>query len=329
MTDLLKRLRSVIARTRWVILLLVPSIPSSAPLLVQGWAAGHEPETGIAVLFPPRAIDGSWEPIDSVRVFRGDDLFDFIDGGAPIFLEYGFRQAAIRRYALRSGSSLVCEAYEMEGPASAFGIFTSQNTGMDRGRGVGDGAVFSEYYVSFWKGRYFILVSGEEESEETQDAMMRMARSMEERVEGRGALPALVRDLPVDGLGCDDLVYIRGDLGLANTFVYGFDDMLGVEEGITLKCPGASLAVLSYTNEVTAADRFNRCREWIKSGARFAELEGDDRLLLLVTPRSSSVRIEPFRRFLLLAEGDEREELESLLQKVKLLLIENRRGETK
>jgi len=328
MVHLLKRIYTRVFRTRGAILVLAAGTLASVTPIEQV-RPGSDSEMDIAALFPSGSPGAAWQPADSVRVFRGEELFEFINGGAPIFLEYGFRQAAMRRYALQSGLSLICEVYEMEGPASAYGIFTFQTVDMHRGSALGDGAVLAEYYVTFWKGRYLITITGDEESAETRDAIMRLALAVEARVEQRGAPPELVRSLPADSLGCEAAVYIRGSLGLYNNFVFDAEDIFGVEEGIVAQCPGARLVVLRYDDDAAALDRFNRGRGRLEGGSRFTELRGEERLLLLRGTGSSSIRIEPFRRYLLLAKGDDSEELGLFLLKVKNLLPDELRGPTK
>ncbi|MCK5571145.1 MAG: hypothetical protein KAJ12_00220, partial [Bacteroidetes bacterium] len=171
-----KRMLEMCAWTHSLFIVLGAStVLSSAAISQEG---GDVPRTAeIASLFPEAGSEEPWQVADSVRVFSDEELFDFINGGAPIFLEYGFRRAAIRRYVLRTGSSVSTEIYEMESPAAAYGIFSFQSVGVQRGSGPGDGGVVGSYYVSFWKERYLVTVTGEDETAETREILLQLAHS--------------------------------------------------------------------------------------------------------------------------------------------------------
>ena len=49
--------------------------------------------------FMPEAVRGWVRTDDGDRVHTPDDLFEYIDGSAELFLSYGFRRLAGRTYA--------------------------------------------------------------------------------------------------------------------------------------------------------------------------------------------------------------------------------------
>ncbi|RPI04869.1 MAG: hypothetical protein EHM64_08550, partial [Ignavibacteriae bacterium] len=67
---------------------------------------------------------GGWTRSDPVTIYSGTDLFKLIDGGADIFLEYGFKKVVVQRYSDRNENSIDIEIYEMEDSSSAYGIFS-------------------------------------------------------------------------------------------------------------------------------------------------------------------------------------------------------------
>jgi hypothetical protein len=76
---------------------------------------------------PPPAIPEpgfapGWTKAGPLRTFTGQDLFNQIDGGAELFLEFGFVKLRLQAYA-RGKAELTLNAYEMESAASALGIY--------------------------------------------------------------------------------------------------------------------------------------------------------------------------------------------------------------
>src|SRR4030066_305738 len=53
---------------------------------------------------------------------RGGNLFDYIDGGAEIFLEFGFDRLLVQDYR-KEDSEIGLELFQMESPESALGIY--------------------------------------------------------------------------------------------------------------------------------------------------------------------------------------------------------------
>ena len=49
-------------------------------------------------LLPQAGDAGSWKPEDEPQHVEGEDLFLLINGGAEIYHEYGFTQAAVQSY---------------------------------------------------------------------------------------------------------------------------------------------------------------------------------------------------------------------------------------
>jgi hypothetical protein len=278
----------------------------------------------IASLFPDPGSEELYRVADSVRVYSDQELFDFINGGAPIFLEYGFRRAAIQRYALSTGSSVSAEIYEMGSSAAAYGIFSFQSVGVERGSGPGDGGVVGSYYVSFWKERYLVTVTGEDETAETREILMDLARSIEQKIAGRGTVPELARLLDSGNLGCLEHVYIRGNMGLYGNFVFDTEDIFGVQEGVVLRCPDSKLVVLRYDSERTAAEWFRNGRDQIRKSSQFSVLSGGGGVLVLEGPGNTSIRIQQFQNNLLIVRGSDSEHMTSLLERAETLLVKER-----
>jgi hypothetical protein len=76
--------------------------------------------------------DGSvpgWTRDGEPQEFVGEDLYTYIDGGAEIYQEYGFRRVVVQDYESRAGKSVSLEIFEMADPAAAYGIFTFKRSG--------------------------------------------------------------------------------------------------------------------------------------------------------------------------------------------------------
>jgi hypothetical protein len=62
--------------------------------------------------------------VKQTQHYEGASLTGYINGGAELYREYGFRTLTVQEVAFRGGEELTIESYRMTDPAAAFGIFS-------------------------------------------------------------------------------------------------------------------------------------------------------------------------------------------------------------
>jgi len=93
---------------------------------------------GGSLLLPPSAAPGA-EPLPAARLipassdsvqhagdpalYRGDELYNYIDGGAPQYIEYGFAEVASQEILFRE-RTYIFDVYRMADDLAAFGIYS-------------------------------------------------------------------------------------------------------------------------------------------------------------------------------------------------------------
>ena len=90
---------------------------------------------------PPvmRAVDGieGWKRTGPPDRYTEDGLYGYIDGGAEIVLEYGFRELSVFRFKPAadpaSPREIVLEIYRMKSGTSAFGLYSTKLEGGETG----------------------------------------------------------------------------------------------------------------------------------------------------------------------------------------------------
>ncbi len=91
-------------------------------------------------------------------VYEGDGLYDYIDGGAPLFLEYGFRKVTAAEVLTERGS-FTFDAYEMASPLAAWGLFSSRRPERPKpAPGLPHSSVSKYQTICAW-GPYYFEVS--------------------------------------------------------------------------------------------------------------------------------------------------------------------------
>lgn len=235
-------------------------------------------ESALTACLPAADEAAGWRPDGEPQVFAGEDLFIYIDGGADIYEEYGFREVAVQDYAGPGGRSLSVEIFAMSGPAAAYGMYTFKAGAEGRAVEIGAGGRLDSYYLNFWEGPYLVTITGFDEEAATRDGILAVAGALDRRIEAAGERPALADCLPAEGLNPSSLQYIRGPLGLNNVHVFFTDRRVPFEEGVKGEYRGGVRLLLLRSGSVReAAALFRSMSEGFGSSPKYRdrrEVEG-------------------------------------------------------
>jgi hypothetical protein len=149
--------------------------------------------------FPPLPSSvAGWTASGKDKIFDRNTLYDYIDGGAEVYLAYGFRQLLARRFGREKQPGITVDVFDMGSAAEAFGVFSFERLGPHAG--IGQDSEYSSGLLRFWKGRFFVAVTAEHETPEAREAVLEAGRRVAQAIEQTGARPELLRLLPRRGL---------------------------------------------------------------------------------------------------------------------------------
>ncbi len=261
-------------------------------------AAAAAGEAGLAKYVPGNAAPKGWKSDGATRVFIGEELYDYIDGGAEIFMEYGFLAAATQDYIGPGGRRLVLEIYEMEDDTAAYGIFTAFRTPAGEAIALGDAGQLTDYYLSFWKGRFLVNVTLGGGAEDSSTVLRALAGAVGERLPGQGRIPRLAGLLPAEGRLPSGVDYFEGSLGFLNSSGFFGGDVFGVRRGV--KAPysgGYDVLILEFDSPEESRERYSLAEKRLEGGRgirgfssegprrfRFRKEDGRSAVVALVGP---------------------------------------------
>lgn len=161
------------------------------------------------------------------QTFDGSSLWGYMNGGADIYMEYGFEILRVQEFS-KDEEILKMELYKMSDPVSAFGIYSIKSfkcaesgilTGID---------CLNAYQFQLVYGDYYISITNESGSEKAKPLMLEIAQKI------RPLLKSKDLQLPctwlTDSLGRSpyDIKMIMGPLGLQNKA----PELVGLFDGI-------------------------------------------------------------------------------------------------
>ncbi|MCK4414005.1 MAG: hypothetical protein KAY32_10705 [Candidatus Eisenbacteria sp.] len=119
--------------------------------------------------------DADVERQGELATYAGDELFDYINGGAPQFLEYGFREVATQEFVC-DGRTYIFDAYRMRDALAAYGIFSIRRPqGRERLAAFPHSAC-SSYQCLLAHGPYYIEVAAYESTPQTCNEIEHLAK---------------------------------------------------------------------------------------------------------------------------------------------------------
>jgi hypothetical protein len=179
-----------------------------------------------APAIPDATFAAGWAKAGPLRTFAGQDLFNQIDGGAELFLEFGFSRLRLQAYA-RGEAELALHAYEMESAAAALGVYL-----MKMGRetpipGIGARSSGELAQVTSVKGRYFVQVDNLGDVPASMTEAVALANAFLSGV-AEESVPTPLELLPAEGKAAGSERLIRGPYGLQSFFTFGEGDILSL-----------------------------------------------------------------------------------------------------
>jgi len=230
--------------------------------------------SALAVL--PAATDlKGWAPSGRPEVFQGEALYEYIDGGAEIYQEYGFHEVAVQDYKNRAGRAVTLEVYLMTSAAAAYGIYTFKTTGEGRATGwEGVEGEIEAYYLNLWRGSFLATVTGLDESPETAEGVMALGQAAAAKMSGSLEKPVLVESLPQAGLKPGSTKYLRGRMGLYNIRILFPGLVFPVPQAARgLYNDGAELFVFAYESAAEAAAAMAAILASVRTNERLKDLQ--------------------------------------------------------
>lgn len=173
----------------------------------------------------PQAVMG-WAAQAEDRLFDEQSIFGYIDGAGEVYRAYGMRRCLARVYVRPGRAEIVLDVFDMGSSADAFGVFTHDTEGETVP--IGRDGRWRPGWLNFWKNRFFVSVTVQEESAEAFAAARELGKSVAARIPGTGERPALLARLPQDGLERASIRFLHHPIVLNYHFYLADENILGL-----------------------------------------------------------------------------------------------------
>ncbi len=180
----------------------------------------------------------------SVRQFTGESLFGYIDGGADLYLEYGFLSAEITEFGILD-HYYKCEVFKMKGIDEAFGIYSVSKFRCLSSPAIASFTCQTHFQLQICKGPYYISIINKSGSSTDSLNSIKIGRLISDKIKEPSA------DLSAffPGENTSDIqhnaVLVKGKLGLVNGAPDWEDYFRDVSGFYTVILPGGEKTTIS------------------------------------------------------------------------------------
>lgn len=198
-----------------------------------------------------------WKPIQNDRIYLSENLYDYIDGGAELFLSYGFQKVYNRIYGRENQPDIFVDIFFMNTSHDAFGVFSHSRETIEQD--WGQGSQYTEGAILFWKNNIYVSILTNPETSQAKETIFEIADIIESAIPHIGELPQVVGHLPEENLIKESVRYFRHHVWLNSFYFISHSNLLHINQDT--ECVLAKyklgedrplLAILKYKDRETA-----------------------------------------------------------------------------
>ena len=265
----------------------------------------------------PENIDG-WK-ISMDRTFNNETLYNYIDGGAELFLSFGFSKVFNRIYSRDDQPDLMVDIFYMNTSYDAFGVFSFSSGKIENN--FGQQSQESGGTIIFWKNNFYVSIISNTETEESKKTVAKIARLLEESIKTTGPLPEIIEYLPTKSLDKESIRYFRHYVWLNSHYFVSNENILNVNQNtqavLSLYNKEKNKPVLLVIKYPTDKDAFEAKEKFIKNYNPKLENES-----MLKDSKNKWTGIELVKNFFVAVfNGSVKENVNKLLSSTKEIII--------
>jgi hypothetical protein len=131
--------------------------------------------------------------------FFSSDLYQYSDGGADVYLDYGLVAMLHEEYKAAS-TDITLDIYNMGAPANAFGIYAAESSPDYHFLPIGAEGYGTNEILNFFQDEFYVKLSAFSDKEKTGPVLERFARAVSQRIGPAAPMPQFLSLFPPQNL---------------------------------------------------------------------------------------------------------------------------------
>ena len=141
----------------------------------------------------------SWKQVGEVQRFDPNTLYEYINGGADLYLAYDFEELKVAEYQNDKKAAVTVEVYRHRTPTHAFGIYSQERYPGANFIEVGVQGYLEKQALNFLFGSTYVKIASFDAGPEDQTILLAFAKAVAGNLGEKGAFPSIVTAFPADG----------------------------------------------------------------------------------------------------------------------------------
>jgi hypothetical protein len=131
--------------------------------------------------------------------FFSSDLYEYTDGGADVYLDYGLVAMVHQEYKT-SSIDLTLDIYNMGAPTNAFGIYAAESSPDYHFLPIGAEGYGTNEILNFFQDEFYVKLSAFSDKEKTGPVLERFAQAVSRRIGPTAPMPEFLSLFPAQHL---------------------------------------------------------------------------------------------------------------------------------
>jgi hypothetical protein len=140
--------------------------------------------------------------------FFSSDLYEYSDGAADAYLDYGLVAMLHQEYKAAS-TDVTLDIYNMGAPANAFGIYAAESSPDYHFLPIGAEGYGTNEILNFFQDEFYVKLSAFSDKEKTGPVLERFAQAVSRRISPSGAMPEFLSLFPAQHLVSHSCKFVK------------------------------------------------------------------------------------------------------------------------
>ncbi|MCU0287273.1 MAG: hypothetical protein MUF15_12875 [Acidobacteria bacterium] len=149
----------------------------------------------IKSLFPQ--LNG-WTQKGNIDIYNPDNLYEYIDGAADVFLSYDFQELATASFETKPKGSFTVDIYRHGNNKNGFGIYSQEKPAKGPFIAIGAQGYYEKGVLNFLAGPFYIKIAGFDLGDRDETILKEAAQQIAQKIQGDLQFPQIVSCFPLE-----------------------------------------------------------------------------------------------------------------------------------
>lgn len=140
-----------------------------------------------------------WQKTGEPEMYSPDNLFEYINGAAEVYLSYDFQKLITLSYSNTKQQSFTIDIYQHSNSNNGFGIYSQEKPQEGDFLKIGTQGYYEQGILNFFKDRFYVKLSAFDLKEIDRPLLEKISRLIDNQLPGQPLLPKTVSCFPSMG----------------------------------------------------------------------------------------------------------------------------------